>query len=75
MAPDENMIAYRSSTWSRSCANGAHMMKSAVGPNFGGSVHSDRTAMRNNETRPNFSVGVNVDKRHYDEQFSYDAQR
>jgi hypothetical protein len=64
MAPNENMIAYRSSAWPRTRANGAHMMKSAIGPDFGGGVHSDWTAMRDDETRPNFSVGMYVDKRH-----------
>ena len=74
MAPNEDVIAYRSSAWSRPCANRAHMMKSTVGANLGGSMHSDRTAVRNNKTRSNLSVGINIDHCHYDEQLSYDAK-
>jgi hypothetical protein len=69
------MITYRSSPRSRSGANGAHVLKGAVCSYLGGSVNSDRTTMRNKKTGPNFSVGVNVDKRHHDKQLSYDEQR
>jgi hypothetical protein len=62
VATDEDMIANRSSARSRSCANRAHMMKSTVGTDLSGTMHADRTAMRSNETRSDFSVGIDVDQ-------------
>lgn len=74
VATDVDMIAYRSSTWSRSCANGAHMMKCAIGTDLGGVVHSDRTAMRDNQTWSDLGIGVKVDKCQHHEQLPYDAE-
>ena len=67
MTADEDMIADRRSTWSRSRTDRAQMVKSTVGANPGISMHPDRAAMRNNETRSDLGVGVNVDERDYNE--------
>src|ERR1700733_5540080 len=68
------MIANRSATRPGSCANRAHMMKSTVSTDLGGTMHADRTAMRNNETWSDFSVGINVDHCYNGEQLSCDAK-
>src|SRR5271169_1230297 len=75
MAPNEDMIAYRSSARIRSCANGAHMVERAVGPDPSGTMHSDRTAVRDDETWSYFSIGVNVDECHNYKQLTDDAER
>ncbi len=74
VATDVDMITYRSSAWSRSCADGAHMMKRAIGSDLGGEVNPDWTAMRNNQTWSDLSIGVNIDKCYQDKQLPYDAE-
>jgi hypothetical protein len=75
VASDQDVIADAGSAWSRSGADGAHMMECAVGPDLGGAVHSDGTAMRDDQAWADLSVGVEVDVCQHRQQLFCDAER
>ena len=67
LASDVDMIANGRPAWSRSCANGAHVINCAVSPDLGSAMHSDRATMRDDQPWSDLSVGVNVDQCHHHE--------
>ena len=74
VASDKDVIAYGSSPWSRPCSDSAHVVDSAVGPDLGARMHPHRANVRNEQTRADLSIGVNINVCHHGKQLVYHAK-
>jgi hypothetical protein len=68
------VVAYGSSPWSRSSANGAYVVDRTIGSDLGVTMHANEADVRNEEAWADFSVRMKVYVRYHRKQLSDDAE-
>jgi hypothetical protein len=65
VAADEDVVAYRRSTWPRPCAYRAYVVDCTISPDLGVTMHSNEPNVGNEQAWANPSVRMNVDMRYH----------